>query len=149
MPSTTLTGLLVAVLAVGVAIGLGLYRRATSGRRRPDRAAGGAPIDATILTALGAATGQPVLLQFSSEVCGPCRTTSRHCAEVAAGLDGVRHVEVDVAGHTAVIRALAVRRTPTVLVLDPAGRVVARVEGVPRPGELAAAIGAPDPVRSP
>ena len=39
-------------------------------------------------------------------------------------------------------RRLDVRRTPTVLVLDPSGRVVRRASGQPRPVDVIAALGA-------
>ncbi|KAE8764236.1 thioredoxin family protein [Georgenia thermotolerans] len=72
------------------------------------------------------------LLQVSSAFCAPCagaRVVARRVAETA---EGVRHVEVDVAGHERLAAALQIRSTPTVLVLDGAGRVRHRVEGVPR-----------------
>lgn len=72
------------------------------------------------------------VLQVSSSFCAPCagaRTVARH---VAGTTPGVRHVELDVAGHEELAATLQIRSTPTVLVLDPAGRVRTRLEGVPR-----------------
>jgi thioredoxin-related protein len=57
-------------------------------------------------------------------------------AATAAGTPGVAHVEVDATDREDLVRRFGVRRTPTVLVLDPAGRVVGRTAGVPAPADL-------------
>lgn len=99
---------------------------------RPDQGAtvlrpgeGGLPPTAV----LGA---RATVLQVSSSFCAPCagaRTVARHVAETTPG---VRHVELDVAGHEELAATLQIRSTPTVLVLDPSGRVRTRLDGVPR-----------------
>jgi hypothetical protein len=60
--------------------------------------------------------------------------------EVAERTPGVRHVELDAEQHLDLVRRLDVLRTPTVLVLDGAGRVVARSSGVPSPVQVAQAL---------
>jgi hypothetical protein len=62
--------------------------------------------------------------------------------EVSRQVDGVRHVEIDAESHLDLVRRLDVRRTPTVLVLDAAGRVVRRASGQPRTADVVAALGA-------
>jgi thiol-disulfide isomerase/thioredoxin len=62
--------------------------------------------------------------------------------QVSREVDGVRHVEIDAESHLDLVRRLDVRRTPTVLVLDAAGRVVRRASGQPRPVDVVAALGA-------
>ena len=52
------------------------------------------------------------------------------------------HVEIDAESHLDLVRRLDVRRTPTVLVLDAAGRIVRRASGQPRPVDVVAALGA-------
>lgn len=82
------------------------------------------------------------VLQLSSSFCAPCtgaRTIARRVAETT---DGVRHVELDVAGHEDLAAALEIRSTPTVLVLDAHGRVRERLEGVPRLAWLRDAVAA-------
>ena len=54
--------------------------------------------------------------------------------------DGVTHVEVDVAARLDLARQLDIRRTPTVLVLGPQGQVTRRASGLPRRGEVVAAL---------
>lgn len=72
------------------------------------------------------------VVQVSSAFCAPCRAARTVVARVAQTGTGVRHVEVDVAGHEDLAARLRIARTPTVLVLDPAGVVRERLEGVPR-----------------
>jgi hypothetical protein len=93
------------------------------------------------LARLGVAAGTPVtLLQFSSAFCAPCRVARRICADLAGGRDGVAHVEVDAESHLDEVRALGVWRTPTVLVVDAAGRIAFRLSGAPSRAGLAAAV---------
>ncbi|MFI2373767.1 thioredoxin family protein [Streptomyces sp. NPDC018964] len=81
------------------------------------------------------------LVQFSSAFCAPCRATRRVLAEVAALVPGVAHVEIDAEAHLDLVRRLEIVRTPTVLVLDAAGRVVRRASGQPRRADVIAALG--------
>lgn len=96
---------------------------------------------------LGAADiGEPLgeratLVQFSSAFCQPCRATRRVLAEVAAMVPGVAHVEIDAEAALALVRDLRIVKTPTVLVLDAAGREVRRAAGQPRRADVIAALG--------
>jgi thiol-disulfide isomerase/thioredoxin len=92
---------------------------------------------------IGAELGErATLLQFSSAFCQPCRATRRTLAEVAAMVEGVAHVEIDAEDRLEFVRALRIAATPTVLVLDAAGRVVRRAAGQPRKADVIAALGA-------
>ncbi|WP_250286443.1 MULTISPECIES: thioredoxin family protein [unclassified Frankia] len=103
---------------------------------RPDEAGSLAAVDAE-LVALGVAPGaRATLVQFSTAFCAPCRATRRILADVASGVPGVRHVEVDAESHLELVRRLRIRRTPTVLVLDARAREVCRASGAP-PGRAA------------
>ncbi|MGP2438796.1 TlpA family protein disulfide reductase [Streptomyces sp. JW3] len=91
---------------------------------------------------LGAELGvRATLVQFSSAFCAPCRATRRVLAEVAALVPGVAHVEIDAEARLELVRALDIVGTPTVLVLDAAGRVVRRAAGQPRKADVIAALG--------
>ncbi|WP_327071757.1 thioredoxin family protein [Kitasatospora sp. NBC_01250] len=81
------------------------------------------------------------LVQFSTAFCQPCRATRRVLAEVAGLVAGVAHVEIDAEQNLELVRRLEIRRTPTVLVLDAAGRVVRRAAGQPRRADVIAALG--------
>jgi thiol-disulfide isomerase/thioredoxin len=118
-----------------------------NGRKLSDPAAlllptqDGVGIDGAMLAGLGVGPGErATLLQFSSAYCAPCRAVSRISAEVAREVPGVRHVEVDADEHLDAVKALGIWRTPTLLVLDPAGRVVKRATGVPQKPHLIAAV---------
>ncbi|MFF5703190.1 thioredoxin family protein [Streptomyces sp. NPDC012794] len=82
------------------------------------------------------------LVQFSSAFCQPCRATRRILAEVAEMVDGVAHIEIDAERNLELVRALGIEKTPTVLVLDAAGRIVRRAAGMPRKADVIAALGA-------
>ncbi|MFC0598560.1 TlpA family protein disulfide reductase [Streptomyces palmae] len=91
---------------------------------------------------MGAPLGRrATLLQFSTAFCQPCRATRRTLAEVAGMVDGVAHVEIDAEARLDLVRELGIARTPTVLVLDAAGRVVRRAGGQPRRVDVIAALG--------
>lgn len=160
-------GLLVLVLVVATAFGL--WRRMTDGRMRavdaetprpvpvaddappvdlepsptaPSAGDGGAAPDLSP-SDLGIDLGsRATLVQFSSAFCQPCVATRRILGEVAGMVDGVAHVDIDAEAHLDLVRRLDVRRTPTVFVLDPAGRIVQRASGAPRKADVIAAVGA-------
>jgi thiol-disulfide isomerase/thioredoxin len=101
---------------------------------------GGRPLTAADL---GGPLGErATLVQFSSAFCAPCRATRRVLADVAAMVEGVRHVEIDAEARLELVRRLEVVRTPTVLVLDARGAVVRRTAGQPRRADVIAALGA-------
>lgn len=136
-------GLLAVAAALVAASAVGLWLR-RSGRRLARRSARDRS-DAVVLDAadLGADLGaRATLVQFSTAFCQPCRATRRILDDVSRQVDGVQHVEIDAESHLDLVRRLDVRRTPTVLVLDPAGRVVRRASGQPRPVDVIAALGA-------
>jgi hypothetical protein len=129
-------GIVVVVAVLAASTAFGLVRRRRDGRVRE-------PAGSTDLASLGFTFAAPVtLLQFSSAYCAPCRATSALCASIAAGRPDVAHVEIDAADHLAAVRALDIRRTPTLLVVDARGRVRSRAVGRPDRDELLAAVGA-------
>jgi thiol-disulfide isomerase/thioredoxin len=157
------TGAWIAVAAVVLALGFGLWRAATDGRfrgthevRRPGAAgAQGAspslveegrspvtgPPGADLVAAVGATLGErATLLQFSSAFCAPCRATRRVLDEVSGIVEGVAHVEVDAEHHLEVTRAFGILRTPTTLVLDASGAEVTRATGAPTRDQVLSAL---------
>ncbi|GIF11827.1 TlpA family protein disulfide reductase [Actinoplanes teichomyceticus] len=104
--------------------------------------------DPALLERLGVAAGKVTLVQFSTAFCAPCRAMRRVCADVAALLPAVRHVEVDAESHLGEVRALNIRRTPTLLILGGDGRIAKRATGVPTKAQLVAALAGLLPVSS-
>lgn len=138
-----MTGIVILGVAVVVAVGFGLFRRANDGRfgaetePETESATWGHVRAALPTESLGE---RATLVQFSSAFCAPCRTTRVVLADVAEREDGVRHVEIDAELHLDLVRALDVRRTPTTLVLDSRGHEVARAAGAPQRGQVVAAL---------
>lgn len=132
-------GLVVCVAVLAVAGAFGLLRRRVDGRLRMRVKDGEKRLGAAELGAeLGA---RATLVQFSSAFCQPCRATRRTLSEVAGMVDGVSHVELDAEERLELVRELGILKTPTVLVLDAAGRIVKRAAGQPRKADVIAALG--------
>jgi thiol-disulfide isomerase/thioredoxin len=166
-----MTGVVTAIVALLAATIVGVVWRRRSGVLRPTTRAiagarGASAADLPPLTGapdITDAAGAPVrgpeigpefaprlgeratLVQFSSAFCAPCRSTRRVLDEVAAMVDGVTYVEIDAESRLDLVRRLGVLRTPTVLVLDGAGRIVRRGTGLPRKADVIAALGAAVP----
>jgi len=129
--------------------------RAVTGTRRSRRTTGAEPAgrstgaglstgagpDLTVAELGGPLGSRATLLQFSSAFCAPCGATRRVLAEVAGMTDGVAHLEIDAESHLELVRRLDVRRTPTVFVLGPDGRIAHRASGQPRKADVIAALG--------
>lgn len=150
------TGVAVLLVAVVVAVAFGTYRALVDGRFRGThaiRGAGvpvpeGAPEPAPTRSVLD---GTPwadrlgeraTFVQFSSAFCAPCRATRRVLEDVVSGAPGVVHLEIDAEHHLDLVRRLGVQRTPTTLVLDPAGVEVTRAAGAPTKAQVEAALAA-------
>lgn len=82
--------------------------------------------------------GRATLLQFSTEVCAPCRATARVLGELAGTTEAVAHVDLDVTHRPELAARFNVLQTPTTLILDRDGAVRARIGGSVR-RELVAA----------
>jgi hypothetical protein len=110
------------------------------GTRRDLRAVGaqrpGRPVSGVLPRDLAAPPGGLALLQLSSQFCAECRASRSVLTDVASEHPGVTVREVDVAVRPELVRLLGIRRTPTTLVVDPAGVELARTVGVPRRSDL-------------
>jgi thiol-disulfide isomerase/thioredoxin len=72
------------------------------------------------------------LVQFSTEYCASCPGTRRMLKAVAAGYDGVEHVDVDLTHRGDLANTYRILQTPTTFILDGAGTLVARIGGSAR-----------------
>ena len=95
-----------------------------------------------VLEGLGVRPGDADLtvVQFSTAFCGPCRATRARLQQLQATRPGLAYVDVDAESHLDAVRELGVRRTPTLLYVDRAGRLFGRRSGAPRPDELTALV---------
>jgi thiol-disulfide isomerase/thioredoxin len=119
---------LVAVVIVGLvalASGLGVLWQSRQGKVRVG--------DQRIVSIDGIALGErATLLQFSTEVCAPCRSTAKVLGELADGQQDVAHVDLDVTHRPELAARYRVMQTPTTLILDRDGAVQARIGGAVR-----------------
>ena len=148
-------GVWVLLGAVVLAVVVAVAKRAIDGRFRTAGAAAAgaqgedavAAASAEALTAaeIGGELGARLtFVQFSSSFCSPCRATRALLSDVVATRDGVEHVEVDAESNLELVRRLNILRTPTVLVVDPAGTVVGRASGLPRREQVEAVLASVD-----
>ncbi len=122
----------------------GMRGRIAAGARQDDAPQDQAAAAGPVLTSaeIGLPLGdRATLVQFSTAFCAPCRATRRILDEVAGMIDGVTHVDIDAESHLDLVRRLDIRRTPTVLVLGPDGRIAKRASGQPRKADVIAAVG--------
>jgi thiol-disulfide isomerase/thioredoxin len=96
----------------------------------------------TVLEGLGVRPGDADLtvVQFSTAFCAPCRATRARLEQLRTAHQGLAVVHVDAESHLDEVRALDVRRTPTLFYLDRAGRLLGRSSGAPRAEELTALV---------
>lgn len=100
------------------------------------------PESVALAAALDGRLGErATIVQFSSAFCQPCRATRRIVEEVCVLVPGVSHVEIDAEENLELVRALDIRRTPTVLFLDRTGTVRKQASGQPRKADVIAALG--------
>ncbi|HEY3733251.1 MAG TPA: thioredoxin family protein [Streptosporangiaceae bacterium] len=141
------TGVIVLAAVLIAASAGGLAWKQRNGRFRAARGgtaaagAGPAPPGLTEAELGGPLGGRATLVQFSTAFCAPCRATRVILADVAGMVDGVTHVEIDAESRLDLVRSLDIRRTPTILVLGPDGRVARRSSGQPRKADVIAALG--------
>ncbi len=130
--------LVVAALAalVALATAIGAVQRTRSGRVRTG--AGRAAVRASDLPGAAGLGDAATLLQFSTEVCAPCRATHRILDGVAREVRGVAHIDLDLTHRPDLASRFHIMQTPTTLILDRRGVVQARIGGAPRPAELRA-----------
>jgi len=149
---------LVVVLAATVVLGVWWQRRqgvVRTGARRAGgaRVPGGSADDARPAVdwaARGVELGpRRTFVQFSAQVCAPCRATARVLAEVSGAEDGVSHRELDVDDHLDLVLAFGILRTPTVVVLDADGRETARASGAMTRSQALAALAVASPAPAP
>ncbi len=123
-----MTPLLVVLALVAFATALGFVWQSQQGRVRHPK-----PVHVDIPT-----TGLPshselgkraTLLQFSTEVCAPCKATHTVLDGIARDTQDVTHVDLDLTHRPDLANHFGIMQTPTTLILDATGTVRARIGG--------------------
>ena len=120
----------VLVALVAAATGIGLAWRWSQGR--VVRVKDGTVVRAADVPGIRRLPRGVTLLQFSTEVCAPCRSTHAVLGDIASARRDVTHIDVDVTHQPDIARRFHVLQTPTTLILDSRGVVRARIGGAPR-----------------
>ncbi len=82
------------------------------------------------------------VVQFSTAFCAPCRATKARLEQLRTTRPRLAYVHVDAESHLEEVRALDVRRTPTLFYVGRDGQLIGRSSGAPRPDELIALVDA-------
>lgn len=136
MNAFVIVGLLVGLVALATA--LGLAHRRLNGRIRSVEA--GIVVRSADLPGVDRLGSRATLLQFSTEVCAPCRPTRTLLGSIAGESVDVRHIDVDLTHLPAVASRFNILQTPTTFILDGQGIVRARIGGPPRRTEVREAL---------
>jgi thiol-disulfide isomerase/thioredoxin len=147
------TGLVVLAAALVVCAVAAWWLRTRNGAVRPvieEETVSEAGTSAAVLQELGARPQDADLtvVQFSTAFCGPCRATRARLQQLQTTRPGLAYLHVDAESHLDAVRALDVRRTPTLFYLDRSGALIGRSSGAPRPDELTALVDAHAAVQS-
>jgi thiol-disulfide isomerase/thioredoxin len=138
------TGAAVLVAALLLTALAAWWLRTRNGALQPAEAPDEArPMD-PVFSRLGVLPGAADLtvVQFSTAFCAPCRSTKARLEQLQSTRPGLAVLHVDAESHLDEVRALDVRRTPTLFYLDRDGIVIGRSSGAPRPEELTALVDA-------
>jgi thiol-disulfide isomerase/thioredoxin len=132
------TGTIVLIAAVALAMAVGAVYKAKSGsvRRGADV---GSPQRAALIAA-GVPAEQPAVLHFSAPWCGPCGAVRRVVENTLREFPDVADVELDIDENPQLSKLLGVLSLPTTFVLDADLQQSRRIAGVPRPEDLRAAL---------
>ena len=141
--------LAIALLAAGVAAWW-LRTRSGAVRTTGEDVTGDSP-ELQVLRSLGVRPEDADLtvVQFATAFCAPCRATKARLAQLQTTHPGLAAVHVDAESQLEAVRALDVRRTPTLFYLDRTGALLGRSSGAPRPDELQALVAAHAPAAGP
>jgi thiol-disulfide isomerase/thioredoxin len=149
------TGLAVLAVALVVSAVAAWWLRTRNGAVRTGTQEGATVPEAgttstAVLQELGARPQDADLtvVQFSTAFCGPCRATRARLQQLQTTRPGLAYLHVDAESHLDAVRALDVRRTPTLFYLDRDGVLIGRSSGAPRPDELTALVDAHTAVQS-
>lgn len=107
---------------IALATVLGFAHKALTGRART--------VSKSLSLPDGVVLGKDAtLLQFSTEVCSPCRATHTVLDDLASERAGLNHVDLDITHRRDLAAQFNILQTPTTLILDANGTIRARIGG--------------------
>jgi hypothetical protein len=127
---TTVNALLVIAALVAGATALGVAWKLGQGRIR--HTDGHTVVSLDDLPGVKRFARGATLLQFSTEVCAPCRAAYVVLGDVASGRTDVSHIDLDLTHRPDLASRFNILQTPTTFILDRKGVVRARIGGAPR-----------------
>jgi len=116
-------------------VGIGLARGRYDGRIRTPN-----PTPSLAELGISLQAERATIVQFTGEFCGSCAQARAMVERILLDSPEVGHIEVDVADNLNAVRALDIRRTPTLIIVDRHGVPVHRASGMPREAELREAV---------
>jgi len=128
MNPALVAAVLVALVGVSTVLGF-VWKR---GQGRIAHTNGRTVIRASDVPGIRRLSSGATLLQFSTEVCAPCKATHAVLGDVAAQRSNVTHIDLDVTHRPDLASQFKIMQTPTTLILDRKGVVQARIGGAPR-----------------
>ncbi len=129
-------GVIALAVVLLVVVAVALVRRRFDGRVRTATGAQSTLAEVGIVLPSDRVT----VVQFSGQFCATCPQARTLADRVLQDHPDIAQIEVDVAEHPEAVRALDIRRTPTLLIVDKQGQVVHRASGMPREAELRQAV---------
>jgi len=104
------------------------------------------PVGSLSSKRLGSPRGfRATYVQFSTSTCTKCPPTAILLRRVAADYKDVAHIEIDAEARLDLVREFDILRTPTTLILNHEGVVVARISGAPTEAHAREALEAAPP----
>lgn len=115
---------------------LGLVWRARTGRIQRSLHTGAVSENRISIPDAPSFGSRATLLQFSTQVCTPCKTTHTLLSGLAAELDdgtgAIVHVDIDVTSRPEIANRFNLLQSPTIFILDGNGELHARIGGAPK-----------------
>lgn len=130
---STVVSLLVVAAIILLSVLVGRWWQRRDGTVKRVDAADGHHFEPEQLAAVGLDVegAEALALLLGSPTCAPCETVKGVLAEVEDERPGLHWTYVDAADHLELARSHHVMRVPTLFVLEPGGRILARTSGVP------------------
>jgi thiol-disulfide isomerase/thioredoxin len=124
-----MNNILLLALILLIALGLGLWLKATQGTIKSAKPHKNFAVQFSNFGTLG---GAATLIQFSTDFCANCPGSRRILKEISSQSSDIEFIEIDAEKNYDLTKKLNILSTPTILILDSQGEELARVSGKPQ-----------------